>query len=100
MKFLTITALLAASASAAELKACSSTNMGGTCNVKTSFGKITGNWRSYNWRSSTNYCVKICKDCTELGWRCQSYSNNDISFNKAILFNWAGGSGPDSTTCC
>lgn len=35
-----------------------------------------------------------------LGWRCQSYSNNNIKFNKFIIFDWAGGSGPDSTTCC
>ena len=83
-------------------------------------GKVTGNWKSYNWRATTNVCVKICNSCTvsdilkrcvrveemltrtvkELGWRCSSYSNNNIAFNKAILFDWAGSDGPAATSCC
>ncbi|KAF2795415.1 hypothetical protein K505DRAFT_373910 [Melanomma pulvis-pyrius CBS 109.77] len=100
MKVFAILSVLAASASAASFRACSGTNLGGSCNVKTNFGKTTGSWRSYNWRASTNMCVKICNGCTEKGWRCQDYSNNDIAFNKFIIFNWAGGEGPADTSCC
>ncbi|OSS45001.1 hypothetical protein B5807_09153 [Epicoccum nigrum] len=100
MKLTAVLAVLAASASAAEFKACSSTNMNGACSVKTSMGKITGSWKSYNWRASSNVCVKICSGCTELGWRCADYSNSNIAFNKAILFGWAGGDGPGATSCC
>ncbi|PLB54045.1 hypothetical protein P170DRAFT_504873 [Aspergillus steynii IBT 23096] len=100
MKLLPIIALFAIGSSAAEMRACSRPNMGGQCEVRTSLGKVTGNWRSYNWRSSTNRCVKICSTCDELGWRCQSYSNNDIAFNKFIIFDWANGSGPGATSCC
>lgn len=34
-------------------------------------GKVTGNWKSYNWRATTNVCVKICNSCTvcDILWR-------------------------------
>ncbi|KAH7054863.1 hypothetical protein BKA57DRAFT_524319 [Linnemannia elongata] len=86
--------------SAGEMKACSDTNMNGFCDSQISFGSRQGNWRSYNWRASINMCVKICKNCLELGWRCQDYSNNDLSFNKLVVFDWANGEGPHSTSCC
>ncbi|TQV92693.1 hypothetical protein V2A60_009158 [Cordyceps javanica] len=100
MKFAVATAFLAACASAVEMKACSGTNMGGSCTAKTSLGSTSGNWNSYNFRASTNRCVRVCNGCSSLGWRCQTYSNNNIKFNKFIIFDWAGGNGPDATTCC
>lgn len=49
-------------------------------------------------------CVRVEEMLTrmvkELGWRCSSYSNSNIAFNKAILFGWAGGDGPGATSCC
>ncbi|OAQ98983.1 hypothetical protein LLEC1_05900 [Akanthomyces lecanii] len=101
MKFAIATAFLAACASAVEMKACSGTDMSGSCTAKVcTRGSNSGNWKSYNFRASTNRCVRVCNGCSSLGWRCQSYSNNNIKFNKFIIFDWAGGSGPDSTTCC
>jgi hypothetical protein len=42
----------------------------------------------------------LTRTVKELGWRCSSYSNSNIAFNKAILFGWAGGDGPAATSCC
>ncbi|KAK4225686.1 hypothetical protein QBC38DRAFT_445299 [Podospora fimiseda] len=102
MKFSSIfaLALLGASAEAVSMKACSSKDMNGSCTTKTSNGKSTGTFKSYKFTASTNKCVKICNSCDSLGWRCQSYSNNDISFNKFIVFDWANGNGPDNASCC
>ncbi|KAI8868602.1 hypothetical protein GQ42DRAFT_38625 [Ramicandelaber brevisporus] len=97
---LALVGLYAALAHAGEMKMCSETNMNGHCDVQTSAGSRTGTWRSYHWASSLNTCVKVCNDCTELGWRCKDYSNNDISFSRIVIFDWAGGSGPDRTSCC
>ncbi|SPO01715.1 uncharacterized protein DNG_04388 [Cephalotrichum gorgonifer] len=95
-----VLAVLAATASAAEMKACSRTDMNGSCTSKTSLGKKTGTWRSYKWSSSAERCVRVCNGCTSLGYRCGDYSNSNISFNKFIIFAWAGGDGPENTTCC
>ncbi|KAM3510180.1 hypothetical protein MY11210_006009 [Beauveria gryllotalpidicola] len=100
MRFAIATAFLAACASAVEMKACSGTNMGGSCATKTSTGSRSGRWNSYNFRASRNRCVRVCKDCDSLGYRCRTYSNNNIEFNKFIIFDWADGDGPESTTCC
>ncbi|KAF1738429.1 hypothetical protein CRV24_000355 [Beauveria bassiana] len=103
MKFAIATAFLAACASAVEMKACSKTNMGGSCTAKlltTTRGSQSGSWNSYNFRASSNRCVRVCNGCSSLGYRCQTYSNNNIKFTKFIIFDWAGGNGPDSTTCC
>ncbi|CAI4213866.1 unnamed protein product [Parascedosporium putredinis] len=80
-------------ASAAEMRACSKTSMNGSCKVATGMGKTTGTFKSYNWRSSANRCVRVCNGC-------KSYSNNNISFNKFIVFDWDNGEGPESSTCC
>ncbi|KAM3564454.1 hypothetical protein ARSEF4850_001864 [Beauveria asiatica] len=72
----------------------------GSCTAKTSLGSQSGSWNSYNFRASTNRCVRVCNGCSSLGYRCQTYSNNSIKFTKFIIFDWAGGNGPDSTTCC
>ncbi|KAK3186359.1 hypothetical protein K4F52_004897 [Lecanicillium sp. MT-2017a] len=100
MKFAIVASILAIGASAVEMKACSGTNMGGRCTAKTSLGSQSGTWNSYNFRASHNRCVRVCNGCTSLGYRCQSYSNNNIKFNKFIIFDWSGGSGPGATTCC
>ncbi|KAK4185657.1 hypothetical protein QBC35DRAFT_555996 [Podospora australis] len=101
MKFSAVAILaLFAGANAVEMKACAKKDMSGTCTAKTSNGKSTGTWNSYNFRASSGKCVRICKDCDSLGFRCQDYSNSNISFNKFIIFSWANGDGPDATTCC
>ncbi|PKS08055.1 hypothetical protein jhhlp_006667 [Lomentospora prolificans] len=109
MKAVSVFAVLAAVASAAEMRACTGTGMNGACEVGNNVlmallysGKYTtgGTWHSYNWRSSINRCIRVCSGCNSLGWRCQDYSNSNIGFNKFIIFDWANGSGPDSATCC
>ncbi|KAL2271580.1 hypothetical protein VTJ83DRAFT_951 [Remersonia thermophila] len=103
MKLSVVAALgLAALAHGATFKACYKANYEGQCDETTS-GKLvthTYPYKSYVWKSSRNKCVRICDSCKNLGYRCDDYSNNSIQFNKAIIFDWKGGKGPDLTTCC
>ncbi|KAK4179577.1 hypothetical protein QBC36DRAFT_70528 [Triangularia setosa] len=90
-------------AQAYEVKVCTGKNLNGVCDTLTSIGAIkthTTTYQSYNWRSANNICVRICDSCTSLGYRCDDWTNNSISFNKAIIFKWDGGKGPSATSCC
>ncbi|KAL1839117.1 hypothetical protein VTJ49DRAFT_1848 [Mycothermus thermophilus] len=93
---------LAAYAQGAKIIACYKADFGGECKEETE-GKLvthTYKFKSYKWTGSKNKCVRICDSCKSLGYRCDDYNNNSIEFNKAIIFDWDKGDGPDNTMCC
>jgi len=84
-----------------QLRMCSDKNMNGQCDVLSAVGKKTGKWQSYRWQGTrSDHCVKICDDCNGLGWRCSDFSNNEIKFNRVLIWNWNDEKDGDNVPCC
>ncbi|KAI8867104.1 hypothetical protein GQ42DRAFT_165035 [Ramicandelaber brevisporus] len=85
---------LASCALGYEMRAYTGTDYGGRVTTKSDPGKSTGVYASYKWSGTrSGYCVRICRGATSLGWRCDSYSNNNVKFDKFIICGW------ESTAC-
>jgi hypothetical protein len=35
-----------------------------------------------------------------LGWRCSDFSNNEIKFNRVLIWNWNDEKDGDNVPCC